>query len=409
MDIIVQLPDIGIDEAEVVEILVHSDKFIKKNQGILNIEGHKSAIEIPSPEDGIIKEIFVKIGDKIHTNDKICVLTIKEKILQNKEKKNVDNDIIRNKNLSRKSYFKKKYIKKQKTNHASPLIRRLIRLNKIDISRVSGTGRKGRILREDIDHYLNNLNQKKILDNVTSSNKNINDCETIKSIKFNNIQKNIIFNLKKSWKNIPHVTHFEDLDITELENFRIKYNTNINSLKLNTKITLLPFILKIVAQVLKKFPKFNSSLDLHNNQIILKKNINIGIVVNTIHGLFIPVIKNVYKKKILDIVDDIHVLSKKAHNRKLLLTEMNSGTFTVSNLGKFGGGFFTPIINFPEVSILGMSRVILKPNLINKKLIERIILPISLSYDHRVINGVDAGEFIFSMNELISDIRYLLM
>ncbi|WP_343189583.1 2-oxo acid dehydrogenase subunit E2 [Buchnera aphidicola] len=392
MDIIVKLPDIGSDKVEVIEILVNVGDFIKKKSGLLNVEGKKTSIEIPSPKSGFIKKILVNVGQKIYKDFKIFILNIK-KIKKKKinKIKNIKNNIkLFSNNFNNENIY------------ASPLIRRLIRLNKIDKFKIIGSGRKGRILQEDLKKYIKKKN------NNISNNKNVNKFGKIEILKLNNIQKSTIFNIKKSWKKIPHVTHFEEIDITKLEKFRKKYNKKFFTDKINN-ITLLPFLVKIIYKSLQKFPYFNSSLNEKKNIIILKKYINIGIVVNTKNGLFIPVLKKINKKSILKIFKKIKNFSKKAKNNKLSFYDMQGGSFTISNLGVFGGRMFTPIINYPEVSILGISKFVKNYFFINNKFKKKIILPISLSYDHRVINGVDAGKFISYINDVISDIRYLLM
>lgn len=402
MSIEIKIPDLGIDQAEVTDILVKENNVVEKNQTLIVVEGDKASMEIPSPHDGLLLSIKVNIGDIVRMNSIIAILKIDD------EKPVSQNNIISNQSEKFIEQVPEFFI------HASPLIRRLARSLNIDLNKISGTGRKNRIIKQDLDDYIDNLNKKNISTAHISSEDNTNSIfdftrfgkvETIELNKIRTISGNTLF---QNWSTIPHVTQFDEVDITSLEKFRIKYNHSLNDSK-NGKLTLLSFIIKAISQGLEKFPYFNSSIGLDNKTIFLKKYINIGIAINTPSGLVVPVIKQVKDKKISDIAAEIIQYSHKAYENKLSVLDIQGGCFTISNLGGIGGTHFTPIINSPEAAILGVSRAVYKPMWNGKSFIPKLILPLSLSYNHRIIDGVDGAKFISFINHLLSDIRWLLV
>ncbi|NIH40958.1 MAG: dihydrolipoamide acetyltransferase [Buchnera aphidicola (Periphyllus aceris)] len=417
MSLIIKVPDIGIDEAEVIEILVKPMDQINLDQGLIIVEGQKASIEIPSPYEGIVKDIYVKVGDVIHINSSIMSINS----IKLNEKNNIDTKFSKNSD----SEDNKIFVTSESTNntfnkensvlvYASPSIKRLCRKLKISINKIKGTGRKNRILKEDVLDYIKLSNKKSDL----CIKNNINFIEKLKDTKLerDKTSKNIIFLSKiqrisskifsRNWNEIPHVTQFKKIDITKLENFRNKINNECKSL--NVKFTLLTFIIKAISISLKKFKKFNSSLHDKKDRIIIKNEINVGIAVNTKDGVVVPVLKNVDKKSLKNISEELVNLSIKSRDNKLKLNEMSQGSFTISNLGNFDVGEFTPIINSPEVAILGVSRANLEPVWNNDCFIPRLLLPISLSYDHRVINGVDGAIFIKNLNKNLIKFHRLL-
>ncbi|WP_343154917.1 2-oxo acid dehydrogenase subunit E2 [Buchnera aphidicola (Pseudoregma panicola)] len=390
----VRIPDVGKEKLEVIEILVKEGDFVNKKQDLITLEGEKTSIEIPSKETGIIKKVFIKIGDLVKTNSKIFLLKKKNQ----KEKKVHRNNILKV-NKERNIFNKYDEI------YTSPMVRRLARKNNINLSEIKGTGKKGRISKEDFLIFLEkkNINYKKYCSKDIFEKKFFFEkFGKTEKVNLNKIQKVISKNLCKSWLTIPHVTQFDEIDITKLEEFRKNVNLDIlNNENNSVKITLLPFIVKVIGYALKNFPNFNSSYSEKSNTLFLKKYINIGIVINCDRGIFIPVIRDVLNKSIFEISIEISSFSKKVMSNFLKKKDMEGGNFTISNLGGYGGGHFTPIINFPEVAILGISKYINKNIFLNKKIFNIITLPISLSYDHRVINGVEAVKFInFIKNEL---------
>jgi len=412
-----KVPDIGIEEAEVIEILINPNDTVKINQGLIIVEGQKASIEIPCLYNGIIKTIEVKVGDVIKMNSIIAFL----EILDPTSKQDVKNVLLKeksseSKNAINKNSFEKKHDKKISSIliHSSPSVKRLCRKLNISISKIHGTGRKNRVLQEDVKNYFYNLKKSQNFVDIfeKSSLKSSNKLD----VHLNNEEEEIIYlskirqlsgsNLTKNWKRVPHVTQFDKVDITKLEKFRKKINENFENKNIN--LTLLPFIIKSISINLIKFRKFNSVLHIKKDRIILKKDINIGIAVNTDQGIIVPVLKNVNQKTILEISNELVELSKKSQANKLLMNEMNDGCFTISNLGGFGGMEFTPIINCPEVAILGVSRAKIEAVWKKNKFVPRLLLPVSLSYDHRVIDGVDGAIFIKNFGENLSNFYKIL-
>ncbi|WP_343153053.1 2-oxo acid dehydrogenase subunit E2 [Buchnera aphidicola] len=411
MSIEVKIPDIGSDLVEVIEILVKKNDKVKKEQSLILVEGQKASMEIPSPDSGVIKKISVNVGQKVKHNDVILIMEkVNDKISSNpkdffnivKEDKEV-NTILNADDLKKKSSF-----------HATPLVRRLARLLQIDLKNLSGSGRKGRILKEDLELYKNRKNKEEKFLNSNKENINYNIYEIEQEDKksnrviFTKIQTASSYNLQKSWNTIPHVTQFYESDITELEKFRKEVNI-IKNYKVNEQITLLSIITKVVAKSLKKFPLLNSFFSNKKNGFIFNEDINIGIAVNTSEGLLVPVIKEVNKKELFQLSCEINKKCRDARNNTLTLLDFQGGSFTISSLGKLGGKGFTPIINAPQVGILGVSKTIVKPIWKNKNFSPCLVLPFSLSYDHRIIDGVYGANFMEYVSQFLSDIRLLTL
>ncbi|XZR52837.1 MAG: 2-oxo acid dehydrogenase subunit E2 [Enterobacteriaceae bacterium] len=392
----IKIPDIGNDELEVTEIFVKVGDIIKKDQSLITIEGDKTSLEIPSNNDGVIKEIKVNIGDKVKTNSLIVLVdnqNIKENI-QNKDSLS----------LISKSDFKKNDIINE--IYASPLIRSLSRKFNIDLKKIRGSGLKGRIIKEDIQSFIEKKNLNKLYKNDNCISKSLNFNENEK-IKISNLQIISGKKLLKNWLTIPHVSIFDKIDITDLEIFRKKQN-KIYFTK-NIKFTPLVFIIKAVSIALNDMPKFNSSISEDGKYLNIKKNINIGIAVETKNGLLVPVIKDVKNKTILEISKLLIKISKKAREGFLNKNDISNGSFTISSLGHIGTTNFTPIINAPEVAILGVSRSFIESVWDGLKFVPKLILPISISFNHRVIDGADAARFIKIISFILSDIRNLIM
>ncbi|WP_075431829.1 2-oxo acid dehydrogenase subunit E2 [Buchnera aphidicola] len=419
MDIEILTPDIGIEKVEVTEILVQEGIKVNKEDGIVSVESKKSVLEIPSPYSGIVKKIYVQVGDILMLNTLIMTLTSSQDmpnktvlIKPNIFKKNSENFL---KNINEKNYSQKNldYVQKIEKIYASPNVRRASKLLKINLLNITGSGRKGRIIIDDLYAYQkknikqNVLNLEKESIFLTESKKK---CNEINFLEINQIQQETGKNLLNTWNSVPHVTQFNEADITNLDKFRKDYNER--SLQKNNQyknLSIFPFIIKCVENSLYNFPKFNSFLSSCGKKIILKKNINIGIAVDTDYGLLVPVLKNLHDKSISCIALELNDLVLKAKNNQLHISDMQEGSFTISNLGSFGGTGFTPIINVPEVCILGVSKAIIKPVWKQKKFLPRLVLPFSISYDHRVINGADAVRFTTFIVNLLEDIRNLII
>lgn len=418
MDIEVLMPDIGVNNVEVTEILVNIGDYINKDDPIISVEGQKTVLEIPSSSSGIIQKIHVKIGDKI--SFKKNILTLKNKNVNIKGQKfiypNKDRNISYSKILEKNNnfYFKKnENLLDKNIGYTTPNVRRLSRIHNINLSKILGSGRKGRIIKEDLFNFLK-IKKEKIFSKFNKNDsmifKNKNKILEFKNIQLlSSIQKQSAKNLLYNWQNIPHVTQFDEADITELEKFRSNYNKNLNKINNFNKISLLSFIVKAIIETLSEFPKFNSILDKDKKKIFLKKYINIGIAVETELGLVVPVLKNMKFKKINYISSNLLSLIKRAKKNQLKISDMQNGSFTISNLGGIGGTNFTPIINAPEVCILGVSKSKIQSVWIKKEFQPRLILPFSISYDHRVIDGADAVRFTTFFKNFLTDIRTLLI
>ena len=412
----IKLPDLGegIDSAEVSEIKVSKGDSIKPDDTIIVLESDKASMEIPSEVSGKVSKVSIKVGDEIKTGHVIIAVELDNKTKkvdtppeikkENPQTKNDDEEanIDSNENLKLQEGFD---ASDNKQNFASPGVRRLSRELNINLNLINGTGLKGRITKDDLNNYIK-------LQMAMSSGTTVyqqpevdfsqwGDIEVQKLTKVNIITGQ---RLQSAWQNIPHVTQFDEADITDLHQYR--QDINKKSTKNKIKLTFLPFFIKAVTMVLKEMPKFNSSLDYNEQNLILKNYFNLGIAVDTPNGLLVPVIKNVDKKSLVELSTELSDLSDRARNKKLRPEELKSGTFTISSLGGVGGKFFTPIINPPEVAILGISRSWWKDvynQKINKQSL-KYIMHFSLSYDHRVIDGVAGSTFTSRLIKVLGDI-----
>lgn len=431
----VMVPDIGGDEVEVTEILVKTGDQVTTEQSLITVEGDKASMEVPAPFAGKVAEIKIAVGDKVTTGSLIMtfettqpaqtepvanVSTQQEK--QPDTKSTTDNiakqqtDIVTNTNKNNEFAENDAYV------HATPVVRRLAREFGVNLSKVKGTGRKGRILREDVQNFVKALIKQVesgVLNGGASGGSlpgllpwpkvDFSKFGSIEEVELGRIQKISGANLHRNWVMIPHVTQFDEADITELEAFRKQQNSDAEKQKLNVKITPLVFIAKAAAKALEAYPRFNSSLSEDGQMLTLKKYINIGVAVDTPNGLVVPVLRDVNKKGIIELSRELSEISQKARSGKLTSSDMQGGCFTISSLGGIGGTSFTPIVNAPEVAILGVSRSSMKPVWNGKEFAPRLMLPLALSYDHRVIDGADGARFITYINQVLSDIRRLVM
>lgn len=418
----VLVPNLGenINDATIVKVLAKVNTQIRKNDLLFEVETGKATLEITSEYEGIIKEIFVNEGDKVKTGDRLLsiqakisdatIITTKDNNLEEKLEKSpneektaqnsVSNDITQN--VAPTNENKEKVdtynINKNLLVIASPSVRKFAREIGVEISEVKPREGK-RISIEDVKEHAKNILQnkniqKQVLTVTTStyfeSLPDFTKWGEIVTEDLSNIRKVTAQHLHFAWTQIPHVTQFDKADITDLENYRL----SIIKKYPNTKITITAIIAKVLVLALKKFKQFNSSIDLENNKIIYKNYYNIGIAVDTSKGLVVPVLKDVQHKNILEISEELTQLAQKARNAKLSIEEMQGGTFTISNLGGIGGTYFTPIINYPEVAILGISKSVYEPKFNGSTFEPRLMLPFSLSYDHRVIDGADGIRFL---------------
>ena len=401
----IKIPNIGdFKDVEIIEVIIKNGQSIKKNDPLITIESDKSSIEIPSPYDGSVKSVNVKIGDNVSEGDKILTLELNEKIEKNDQSKE-NSEKKKEIDIESKKQVKKINIEKKTFEiiSASPKTRKFARELGIDINEVEGSERQGRVLEEDIKQFVS-LKVNKIKDeNIKKENK-INDefshseFGEVEIQKIPRVKKLASTYLSKSWSTIPHVTNHDEADITEMEEFRDSLKDMYTGEK--KKITPLAFIIKALVASLKEFPIFNCSIDdIENGKMTLKKYFHIGIAVDTPHGLMVPKIRNANNKNISHISNELKEISDSCRNLKIDKKELFGGSMTITSLGSIGGSFFTPIINYPEVAIIGVGRSEKKQKMINGNFQTRIMLPLSLSYDHRIIDGAEAARFNNSLKE----------
>ncbi|EJO9867870.1 pyruvate dehydrogenase complex dihydrolipoyllysine-residue acetyltransferase [Vibrio vulnificus] len=423
----VNVPDIGGDEVEVTEIMVAVGDTVSEEQSLITVEGDKASMEVPAPFAGTVKEIKVAAGDKVSTGSLIMVFEVAGAApvaaaapAQSAAPAPAVAPVAKAEAQATTSDFKEN----DEYAHASPVVRRLAREFGVNLSKVKGSGRKSRILKEDVQAYVKDA-LKRLESGAVAAASGKGDGAALGLLpwpkvdfsKFgetevqplSRIKKISGANLHRNWVMIPHVTQWDNADITELENFRKEQNAIEAKKDSGMKITPLVFIMKAAAKALEAFPAFNSSLSEDGESLILKKYVNIGIAVDTPNGLVVPVFKDVNKKGIYELSEELMVVSKKARAGKLTAADMQGGCFTISSLGGIGGTAFTPIVNAPEVGILGVSKSEIKPVWNGKEFAPRLQLPLSLSYDHRVIDGAEGARFITYLNECLSDIRRLVL
>ncbi len=409
----VNVPDIGGDEVEVTEVMVKVGDKVAAEQSLITVEGDKASMEVPAPFAGVVKELKVNVGDKVKTGSLIMIFEVEGAAPAAAPAKQEAAA------PAAKAEGKSEFAENDAYVHATPLIRRLAREFGVNLAKVKGTGRKGRILREDVQAYVKEaIKRAEAAPAVTGGGipgmlpwpkVDFSKFGEIEEVELGRIQKISGANLSRNWVMIPHVTHFDKTDITELEAFRKQQNEEAAKRKLDVKITPVVFIMKAVAAALEQMPRFNSSLSEDGQRLTLKKYINIGVAVDTPNGLVVPVFKDVNKKGIIELSRELMTISKKARDGKLTAGEMQGGCFTISSIGGLGTTHFAPIVNAPEVAILGVSKSAMEPVWNGKEFVPRLMLPISLSFDHRVIDGADGARFITIINNTLSDIRRLVM
>lgn len=439
-------PDIGADEVTVVEILVKPGDKIEKDASIVTLESDKATMEVPSTDAGVVKEIKVKVGDKVATGALLITLDAEVGAKANVGAKESKAEAIPPKGAEEKQKTaqaetitkvtpekkveekpREEEAKKERKEepkrevlagvvettsdvHAGPGVRRMARELGVNLTMVPGSGPKERILKEDVQAFV-----KQQLTQMTTGTPLLAQLPAIDFSKFgpvdvaalSRIKKISGKNLQRNWMMIPHVTQFGEADISALEEFRKSQKTELE--KQNVKLTPLVFVMKAAVASLKAFPHFNASLDVTGENLVIKKYYHLGVAVDTADGLVVPVIRDVDKKGLVDLAKELAIVSEKARKKQLTPGDMQGGSFSISSLGGIGGTAFTPIINYPEVAILGVSRTSYKPVYEDDTFVPRLMLPLSLSYDHRVIDGADGARFIMHLTHMLSDIRNLLL
>lgn len=460
------VPDIGnYAKVDIIEVLIKAGEKIGVDAALITLETDKASMEIPSPYEGVIKELKVKVGDKVSAGDVICTIEVAgeagsaesaaQKTAEKSEKAEkteksaagADREAGATRETKESNESKEtKEISKTKAAapeiveipvltasasvHAGPGVRRLARELGVDLSRVQGTGRKDRILQSDVQKYVKNILQKvqsgagvalgstgagvNLSQGILGPLANLPPWPQTDHSQFGEVVREPLSRIKKlsggflhrNWVMVPHITQFDEADITELEKFRKESQALAEE---GVKLTPIVFIMKAVTAALQAFPSFNSSLDANGTDLILKKYFHIGVAVDTPNGLVVPVVRDVDQKGLFQLAKELGEISKKARNGQLKAQDMQGSSFSISSLGGIGGTAFTPIINVPDVAILGVSKASMKPIYQDGEFVPRLMLPLSLSYDHRVIDGAEAARFIVYLVKQLSDIRRLLL
>ena len=432
--IVFKLPELGenIVSADILAVKVKEGDKVEKDDILVEIETDKATIEVPSDVSGTVKQVFVKSGDKIKVGQDVVSFESegaskeeekitkteqqveqkkpatgqqeekkeKEKIAVEEEKKREEKTTVKPKDYSSEE---KQPVDPTKLAPAAPTVRRFAREIGVDINEVKGSGPGGRISIPDVKAYARELSQaepeaqksegKSSFAGVPAEQlPDFSKWGEVEKKEMTNIRRKTAEHLSYSWATIPHVTQFDKADITDLERLRKMYGKTVE--KAGGKLTITAILLKVISSALKAFPQFNTSIDMQNKQVLYKQFYNIGVAVDTEYGLLVPVIKNVDKKNIIELSTELNQLAEKARNKKLSLEEMQGGCFTITNLGGIGGTYFSPVVNSPEVAILGVSRGNYEQVYIEGKFETRLMLPLSLSYDHRIIDGADGIRFL---------------
>ncbi len=440
----VLVPDIGnFDSVDVIEVLVKAGDTIAKDDSLITVESDKASMDIPAPFAGVVKEVKTKIGDKISQGSLILMLDESATGATEKspapaapvaEAPKATAPVQPIPEPSRPAPEPPKQVQPVhqplpvgesvvvnggKLSHAGPSVRKFARELGVNLALVKGSGAKNRILQSDVQAFVKGELAKPRTENMGAGLGalatlpmpviDFSQFGEVETKPLSRIKKLSGANLHRNWVTAPHVTQFDEADITDLEDFRKSMQADAE--KRGVKLTMLAFLIKASVNALKAYPNFNSSLSPDGDSLILKNYYNIGFACDTPDGLVVPVVKDVQQKDVLDIARDLMELSSKARERKLKVEEMQGGCFTISSLGGIGGTMFTPIINCPEVAILGVSRSSMQPvyNAATKEFEPRLILPLSLSYDHRVVDGADGARFTSHMRMMLSDVRRLLL
>ena len=422
----IKVPDIGdFKEVEVIELLVKPGDTVKAEQSLITVESDKASMEIPSSHAGVFKELRIKIVDKVAEGSLILMLEADAAPATSAPQSaptpapQAASVTTAPSSVTTAPVSVTASTSNGQKSHASPSVRKFARELGVELSRVSGSGPKGRILLEDVQGFVKGVMSGSSAAPVASGGGGMGmsllPWPSLDFSKFgetelqplSRIKKISGPNLHRNWVMMPHVTQFDDADITELEEFRKSANESLA--KSGVKLTMLAFVIKASVSALKKFPAFNASLDANGENLILKHYYHIGFAADTPNGLVVPVVKNVDKKGIAEIAKEMGELSAQARDGKLKPADMQGASFTISSLGGIGGTKFTPIINAPEVAILGLSKSAIQPVWDGKQFAPRLIMPLSLSYDHRVIDGAMGARFIVYLGEVLADMRKTLL
>lgn len=427
-DSVINIPDLGgVEEASIIELSVKIGDVLKPNDTIMVLESEKASMEIPTNIGGVVQKIMVSVGDKVSTGTPAILLAGEQSDMPDIKTQPAAVESVTSIPAAEvaptvvatptkaaatvDSLKKSSPIVRNAVVHAGPAVRKLAREFGIDLHIVKSSGPRARILKEDLHAYVKHIitgNNSSSFDVPAMLPINFAEFGDIETIEIGRIKKITAINMHRNWVRIPHVTQFDEADISALEVFRKSSTALEASQKADIKLTALPFIIKAATMALRQFPEFNASIEPDGQKLVLKKYCHIGFAVDTDEGLFVPVIRDADKKTIWELAKEAKALSEKARTKKLLPNEMKGGCFTISSLGSVGGTAFTPIINAPEVAILGVSRASIKPIYIDSKFEPRTMLPLSLSYDHRIIDGAAAAKFTTFIAGLLANVEQLI-
>ena len=435
MEKTITVPDIGnYKDVEIIEVLVKPGDTIQTEDSLITLESDKAAMEIPSPSTGTVKAMNVKVGDRVSQGTPILTLLVEEapgaapaakppqaepapaeaaKAAEAPTRALVPEvaQPVAAKPQPSPAAIPAEAVMETGTPHASPSVRRFARELGADIARIKGSGAKGRILKEDVQAFVKASLQRPApaLGFALPELPEIDFAQygPVETRPLSRIKKLSAANLHRNWVTIPHVTHHEEADITELEAFRQSLKAEAE--RQDLRITLLPFLIKAVVATLKAFPSFNASLAPNGEELILKQYYHVGVAIDTPEGLVVPPVRDADRKGVFELARELAELGERARGKKLRTPELQGGTFTISSLGGIGGTGFTPIINAPEVAILGVAKAQIKPAYRDGQLAPRLMLPLSLAFDHRVIDGADAARFCAHLAQVLTDLRRVLL
>ena len=430
-EVIIEVPDLGTeDEVDVIEVHVQASDQLGIDDLLITLESDKAAMEVPSPNSGVLKELLVKVGDKVKTGSKIAIIE-QSVAIDNEtsvqvgteaddsakdhpsEESSGGSDLdSRPSEIPVSTATVDETILASSMSHvyAGPAVRKLARELGVDLTLIQGSGAKNRIVKDDINEFVKeslNMSNSSASRNMMVADLDFSKFGEVEERKRSKLEKITAINMARNWASVPHVAQFNEADVTDLDKFLSEIKAEADNKQL--KLTYLPFLLKACAKALEEYPQFNVSLHSSGEHLIQKKYFHIGVAVATDAGLVVPVIRNVDQKSIWDLASEVMELSSKAKERKLVMEDMQGACFSISSLGALGGKGFIPIVNSPEVGILGVAKTEIKPVFIDGEFRPRSMLPFTLSYDHRAVNGVDGGLFATYLAKLLSDVRHLIL
>ncbi|MDG1024718.1 MAG: dihydrolipoyllysine-residue acetyltransferase [Gammaproteobacteria bacterium] len=419
----IEVPDLGTDdEVEIIEIHIKEKDSVAVDDVLITLESDKAAMDVPAPYAGVIESLLVAVGDKVKTGSAIAKIMAEAPAATQEPVKPDAMEAVESKPAAQQPTPEAKPApqasespstpaqKSDKKVYAGPAVRKLARELGVDLTQVMGSGVKSRILKEDVQKFVKSkINAPAVQGAAISTVPDIDFSQfgDIEQVPRSKLHKLTAVNMQRNWNSVPHVAQFNEIDVTDLEEFRADLKGDAE--RRGVKLTFLPFLLKACARALVEYPQFNVSVHSSGEFVIQKKYVHIGMAVATEAGLVVPVIRNVDQKTIWQLAEEVIELSNKAKNRKLKPEEMQGACFTISSLGAIGGTGFIPIVNAPEVAILGVGKTDIKPVYIGAEFVPRKVLPITLSYDHKAVNGVDGGLFATYLGKLLSDVRHLAL